>query len=302
MDFRIEAACGSSVGKVRSNNEDNFLFDGTCLPEKNSGQLPPLYLYGTFEGSVTMAVFDGMGGMDHGEAASATAAESVKRLLEQMEIPSPEALEDICLQANRAVWQKAAELGTQRMGSTLAMLCFDGAHVYAVNVGDSRIFGLRDDRLVQISQDHTDEAYMKAKGIVGRKPRLTQYMGIDPGEVRLEPYVTRGGVQTGDTYLICSDGLTDMLDEAAIRALLADSGTAAACVERLISAALEQGGRDNVTVTVCRVLEQTNSERMEENDRNASQSPVARLGGLGASWGRKLWSGIQDSAKHIRRN
>lgn len=302
MDFRIEAACGSSVGRVRHNNEDNFLFDGTCLPEKNSGQLPPLYLYGTFEGSVTMAVFDGMGGMDHGEAASATAAESVKRLLEQMEIPSPEALEDICLQANRAVWQKAAELGTQRMGSTLAMLCFDRAHVYAVNVGDSRIFGLRDDRLVQISQDHTDEAYMKAKGIVGRKPRLTQYMGIDPGEVRLEPYVTRGGVQTGDTYLICSDGLTDMLDEAAIRALLADSGTAAACVERLISAALEQGGRDNVTVTVCRVLEQTNSERMEENDRNASQSPVARLGGLGASWGRKLWSGIQDSAKHIRRN
>ena len=302
MDFRIEAACGSSVGKVRSNNEDNFLFDGTSLPEKNSGQLPPLKLYGEFPDSVSMAVFDGMGGMDHGEAASVTAAESVKRLLAQMDAPSPEALEDICLQANRAVWQKALTLGTDRMGTTLAMLSFADDHVHAVNVGDSRIFGLRGDRLVQISQDHTDEAYMKAKGIVGRKPRLTQYLGIDPGEVRLEPYVTRGNVQTGDTYLICSDGLTDMLDEKTIGQLLAVSGTASACVENLISAALERGGRDNVTVIVCRILEQTKSERMEENDRNASQSPVARLGDLGASWGRKLWSGIQDTAKHIRRN
>jgi protein phosphatase len=302
MDYRIEAACGSSVGKVRSNNEDNFLFDGTSLPKENRGQLPPLKLYGEFPDSVSMAVFDGMGGMDHGEAASATAAESVKRLLEQMEKPSPEALEDICLQANRAVWQKAVELGTERMGTTLAMLCFEKTHVYAINVGDSRIFGLRGERLVQISRDHTDEAYMKAKGIVGRKPRLTQYMGIDPGEVRLEPYITKGSVQTGDIYLICSDGLTDMLDEDTICQILAVSGTAAACVEGLIGAALEQGGRDNVTVTVCRILEQTNSERMEENDRNASQSPVARLGGLGASWGRKLWSSIQDTAKHIRRN
>ena len=302
MDFRIEAACGSSVGKVRSNNEDNFLFDGTCLAEKNSGQLPPLNLYGDFAHSVSMAVFDGMGGMDHGEAASATVAESVKQLLERLETPSPEGLEDICLEANRAVWQKAVELGTDRMGTTLAMLCFEKGHVYAVNVGDSRIFGLRGERLVRISRDHTDEAYMKAKGIVGRKPRLTQYMGMDPGEVRVEPHIIRGTVQSGDTYLICSDGLTDMLDEEMISQLLAVSGTASACVENLISAALERGGRDNVTVIVCRILEQTNSERMEENDRNASQSPVARLGDLGVSWGRKLWSGIQDTAKHIRRN
>lgn len=302
MDFQIEAACGCSLGRVRHNNEDNFLFDGSCLPEKNSGQLPPLNLYGAFEGSVSLAVFDGMGGMDHGEAASATAAESVKQLLEQMEAPSPEALEDLCLQANRTVWQKAVELGTGRMGTTLAMLCFEEDHVYAVNVGDSRIFGLRGERLVRISRDHTDEAYMKAKGIVGRKPRLTQYLGIDPGEVRLEPHVTRGGVQTGDTYLICTDGLTDMLDEETICHLLAVSGTACACAENLISTALERGGRDNVTVIVCRILEQTKSERMEEHDTNASSSPMARLGGLGPSWGRKLWSGIQDTAKHFRRN
>ena len=301
MDFWIEAACSSSVGKVRRNNEDNFLFDGTCLPQDNRGQLPPLNLYGAFEGDKYMAVFDGMGGMDYGEVASATAAESIKQLTQNGNF-QPEDLENACLQASRAVRDAQTALGSHNVGTTPAMLCFHNDQVHAVNVGDSRIFGLRGDRLVQISVDHTDEAYMKAKGIVGRKPRLTQYLGMDPGQVRLEPYLTKGVVQAGDVYLVCSDGLTDMLDNDTIRQLLTVSGTASACVENLIGAALEKGGHDNVTVIVCRVLEQTKSGRIEENDANANQSPVARLGDLGVSWGRKLWSGIQDTAKHIRRN
>lgn len=301
MDYRIEAACGSSIGRVRRNNEDNFLFDGKTLPQDNRGQMPPLNLYGTFEGNVCMAVFDGMGGADHGEVASATAAESMQRLVPQITEPLPQSLEDACLQANRAVWQKAVALDTHSMGTTLAMLCFEKEQVYAVNVGDSRIFGLRGERFVQISADHTDEAYMKEQGIVGRKPRLTQYLGMDPGQIRLEPYLTRGNLQAGDCYLICSDGLTDMLDNETIRQLLTVSGTASVCVEKLIHAALEQGGHDNVTVIVCHILEQTTAGR-NEHDTNASQSPMARLGDLGLSWGRKLWSSVQDTAKHIRRN
>lgn len=301
MDFCIEAACGSSVGKVRRNNEDNFLFDGTCLPQDNRGQMPPLNLYGAFEDNVYMAVFDGMGGMDHGEVASQTAAEYTKELLSQEIEPLPQFLEEVCLQTNRAVWQEQTALGTHNMGTTLAMLCFQDDRVYAVNVGDSRILGLRGDRLVQISADHTDEAYMKAHNIVGRKPRLTQYLGMDPGQVRLEPHLTGGSLQTGDVYLICSDGLTDMLDNETIRQILTVSGNASACVEGLIGVALNKGGHDNVTVIVCRILEQTNAGR-KEDESNASESPVARLGDLGLSWGRKLWSSIQDTAKHIRRN
>jgi protein phosphatase len=298
MDFYIEAACGSSVGKVRHNNEDNFLFDGNCLPQNNRGQMPPLNLYGSFEGNVCMAVFDGMGGMDYGEVASATAAEHIKQLTQNSYF-LPEDLEDACLGANRAVWDAQTALGTHNVGTTLAMLCFHNDQVHAVNVGDSRIFGLRDNRLIQISVDHTDEAYMKEKGIVGRKPKLTQYLGMDPGQVRLEPHLTKGLVQAGDVYLLCSDGLTDMLDAETICQLLAVSGTASACVENLIGAALEKGGHDNVTAIVCRILEQTNAGR-KEYEPNTSESPVARLGDLGLSWGRKLWSSIQDTAKHIR--
>lgn len=300
MDFQIEAACGSSIGKVRRNNEDNFLFDGNCLPQQNRGQMPPLNLYGAFEGNMYMAVFDGMGGMDYGEVASATAAEGIKQLTQNSNF-LPEKLEDICLQANRAVWDVQTALGTHNVGTTLAMLCFHNDQVHAVNIGDSRIFGLRGERLVQISYDHTDEAYLKEKGIVGRKPKLTQYLGMDPGQVRLEPHLATGTLREGDVYLICSDGLTDMLDDETIRQFLTASGTASACVEDLIVAALEKGGHDNVTVIVCRILEQTNAGR-KEHEPNTSESPMARLGDIGLSWGRKLWSSIQDTAKHIRRN
>ena len=107
MDFRIEAACGSSVGKVRRNNEDNFLFDGSCLPQNNRGQMPPLNVYGAFEGDKYMAVFDGMGGMDYGEVASATAAESIKQLTQNGNF-QPEDLENACL-IGQKLGRKASE-------------------------------------------------------------------------------------------------------------------------------------------------------------------------------------------------
>lgn len=300
MDFRIEAACGSNVGKVRHNNEDNFLFDGICLPQNNNGQYPPLNLYGTFEGNVYMGVFDGMGGMDHGEIASVTAAEKIRELTQDGNL-LPEAMEDACLQANRAVWDAQTALGTHNMGTTLALICISSDQLYLANLGDSRIFGLRNDHLVQISQDHTDEAFMKERGIVGRRPRLTQYLGVDPGEIRLEPYLSQGKLRTGDIYLICSDGLTDMVDPDTICQLLTASGTASACVENLIAAALEKGGHDNITVIVCRILEQRNSGE-NENESITSESSVARLGDNGLSWGRKLWRRIQDTANHFRHN
>lgn len=300
MDFQIEAACGSSVGKVRHNNEDNFLFDENCLPQNNRGQMPPLYLYGAFEGDKYMAVFDGMGGMDYGEVASATAAESIKQLTQNGNF-QPEDLENACLQANRAVWDAQTALGSHNVGTTLAMLCFHHDQVHAVNVGDSRIFGLRGDRLVQISVDHTDEAYMKAKGIVGRKPRLTQYLGMDPGLIRIEPHLAEGRLQTGDIYLICSDGLTDMVDLDTIRQLLTASGTVDACVSDLIAAALENGGKDNITVIVCRIWERTDTERNDyDTNEHRTAQPLERLEDFGISWGRKLWRRIQDTANNFR--
>lgn len=301
MDYCIEAACGSSIGKVRGNNEDNFLFDGKLLPQENQGQTPPLYLYGEFDADVCMAVFDGMGGGDFGEVASHTAAEQLKALLEaQPEQAAETFLQEAAVRLNRSVWDAQTRLGARRMGSTVAALYFRENQVYACNVGDSRIFGIRGEQLLQISRDHTDEAYMKAQGITGRAPRLTQYLGMDPGEVRIEPHITKGQLRTGDIYLICSDGLTDMLDNETICHLLTAGGTAAACAESLIAAALDHGGRDNVTVIVCHIMEQIQSWR-ETNEPNGSETPLARLGDLGLSWGRKLWDRVRDTAQAHRK-
>lgn len=296
MDYRIEAACGSSIGKVRSNNEDNFLFDCTYLPQENGGQLPPLQMYGSFAGNVCIAVFDGMGGGDYGEVASYKAAVRLKELLSEMAAPD---LRDAVDQLNLAVWNARTETGSRQMGSTMAAVFLQGKQAVFCNVGDSRIFIMRGDKLIQVSQDHTDEAYMKAKQITGRRPRLTQYLGMDPGQVRLDPYITKGVPEAGDLILICSDGLTDMLSQEEICTVLTAGGTAVACVEELIAQALEKGGKDNVTVIVCRFLEQE-EQRREAYDQSRDQNTLERLGDLGLSWGRKLWDRLRDTARDHR--
>ena len=257
MSIQIEAACASHIGYVRSNNEDNFYFLGQSLPQENQGQNPPLYHFGPVSDGACLAVFDGMGGGDYGEAASCTAANRMQQLLMQRRAPEDVTgfLETACQEINRAVWNRANDLETDRMGSTLAALYFCGDSLHAINVGDSRIFGLRGERFKQISVDHTDEAYLREKGIIGRNPRLTQYIGMDPGSVMIEPTVGRMSLRAGDVYLICSDGLTDMVKQEEIQVILSSCGAAPACVEKLIQTALEHGGRDNVTVIVCRIVE-----------------------------------------------
>lgn len=293
MDFRIEAACGSSIGAVRSNNEDNFLFDGRYMPPDNLGQKPPLTLSGVFPGALRMGIFDGMGGAAHGELASFTAAACCAA--HACGADPLQELEQLCLEANKAVWNAHDRVGTHNMGTTLALLELHDAHIYTANVGDSRIFGLRDGQLLQISRDHTDEAFLKARGITDRRPRLTQYLGMDPGQVRLEPHIAQGALAPGDVYLICSDGLTDMLTHEELAKYL--TLPAPEAVDTLIRAATEKGGYDNITVIVCRIFEQTESRR-ETNDTD--KSTLGRLGDLGLSWGRKLWQGLQDTTKLFR--
>lgn len=294
MNFCIDAACASQIGRVRGNNEDNFLFDSTVMPTDNRGRKVPLYLFGEREQNVCMAVFDGMGGGDFGEVASYTAADRFRALLSgdgKQEIPFQSVVEEM----NRSVWQMKKQLNARQMGTTMAAVCLRGRHIHFCNVGDSRIFVLRNNRLVQVSLDHTDEAYMKAHNITGRKPRLTQYLGMDPSEVLLQPHVTGGIPESGDVILLCSDGLTDMVSQQRIEQILTAGGTAGACVQALVNEALNNGGKDNVTVIVCRILEQT-GQWSEDDDTDTSKDPMAGLGDQPVSGWRQLWQRIRDTA------
>lgn len=252
MKFTMEAACGCSKGKIRKNNEDNFFFDGKFLDVTNDGMEAIETCQGALNKERYLAIFDGMGGEQYGEQASFSAAQAmarVKRSFGDFFISKTQYLRRLTEDINNAVVAAAKELRADRMGATLAALAFSEKYAYSCNLGDSRVYRLRAGEFTQLSQDHVS-MYPRR---VGRKAPLTQYLGIDPGEMLLEPYIIKEAVCSGDQYLLCSDGLTDMLTDSEISGILLNSADVRSCTEALIGAALDHGGYDNITVIVCRI-------------------------------------------------
>lgn len=253
MPYILDAACLCNTGKVRKNNEDNFFFDGRCLEAENDGLKHPVTMTKTLRRELCVAVFDGMGGENFGEYASFAAADCMQymtRKLKDYFIPERKFLNRMCLTINEAVVAKQQEYCTDRMGSTMVALYFSHGYVYVCNLGDSRAYRLRNGEFLQLSEDHVE----KREGQQRKKAPLTQHLGIDPENFLIEPYIAKGELERGDQYLLCSDGLTDMLSNLEIDEIMYASLSAEECAQKLVDAALEKGGRDNVTVIVCRIL------------------------------------------------
>lgn len=256
MNYKLKAACSCSIGRIRKNNEDNLYFHGLILPEENYGLEKTLYAeYMISKRQCIFGVFDGMGGEADGQIASYLAAGILQREYERMKF-SPLSVqknfEDLINSMNEAVY-KNAESRFNRMGCTAAMLCFADERVYICNIGDSRIYRLHRHEMTQISEDHTDAGFLMSQGITKRKPHLTQCIGISPEEMQIQPYVAYEKICANDRYLICSDGLTDMVVLGDIQRILQETEDLTECTELLIKKALKGGGRDNVTVIVVQV-------------------------------------------------
>jgi protein phosphatase len=129
----------------------------------------------------------------------------------------------------------------------MAMLLFTPESMFACNLGDSRIYRHFQGKLQQISTDHVISGKM-----LGKAP-LTQYLGFQEENMALEPSIVEIGYQTGSSYLICSDGVTDMLSDEEIQEILSKTGTAEEKVEELLEMALSRGGRDNVTMILAQI-------------------------------------------------
>lgn len=248
MRVTMDAACGSHVGLLREKNEDNFFFHGKTLrPKRQKNQS----MHCALQRGMTFAVFDGIGGENFGEQASHAAAkqmsQTVKAAAGRFRFPK-KYLRSLTTQMNLAVFQKQEKYRVSKMGTTMVSLYFTGWHVYICNVGDSRAYLLRNGKLEQLSVDHV----IKRPGSKKKAP-LSRYLGTDPGEVLVEPDITKRKIARDDVYLLCSDGLTDMLTEAEIIDVILQSANADACVERLVQEALKHGGRDNITAIVCRL-------------------------------------------------
>ena len=250
-ELRITAACGCNIGRVRSNNEDNLCFNGTILPADNRGLDDPLCFSAAIAGPVHFGVFDGMGGEAYGELAAYIAAAVVRDLPKSA---SAKELISALRCANVKICEDARKRNSGMMGTTAVVLTIDSGVAYIANIGDSKGYQLRAGEIRQLSTDHTEKKMLEQCGIKGRKPRLTQHLGIEPTEMLIEPAIWKGDVHTGDCFILCSDGLSDMLTEEEIADIVSANESPGDCVNVLIGQALEKGGRDNVTVIVIKAF------------------------------------------------
>ncbi|HSR28450.1 MAG TPA: Stp1/IreP family PP2C-type Ser/Thr phosphatase, partial [Actinomycetes bacterium] len=235
--MRLVFAAATDVGRMRKNNEDSYL-----------------------SSKPVAAVADGMGGHSAGEVASAIAIEELAALGDrgpwENETAATDDLKQAILRANRRIRQMAAsDRKLNGMGTTLVALLEDGDMVHVANVGDSRGYLLRQGELSQVTVDHSlvqelvDDGRLSPEDAERHPQRsvITRALGIDP-EVEFDLFTYK--LQVGDRLLLCSDGLSDVVEPTQIRKVLLRVRSAHRAARELVTVANEQGGPDNITVIV----------------------------------------------------
>ena len=241
--FAIDYACVCSVGKLRRNNEDNFYCDGHIREDMYSNEDAVCSGRVSSQTNELFAVFDGMGGEACGEVASYVAA-SHAALFVQDRMNYEEYLYELAEHLNDMVRCETESRSLVLMGATAVMLQVSGDDVYVLNAGDSRAYKLSGHELRQISEDHITVGY-------GGKA-ITKFIGLPEGH-RLAPYIAMGKYKAGDMFLLCSDGVTDMLTDDEIRMIIDDKQPVDLLCRALVDAALQKGGVDNTTAILLRI-------------------------------------------------
>ena len=241
--FSIDYVGMSHRGMIRTVNQDNLVCQGKHLPIAQDG-LQSMEGRADLTEPLLFGVFDGLGGEQCGEVASFMAAQAAA----QWEIrPTRDALKALCLDINRDICAFTERNAFRVCGTTAAMLLFDPARIISCNLGDSRIYAFRQERLDRLSTDHVLPMYP------GPKPPLTQFLGIPETEVLLEPAFTVSRPENGEEYLICSDGLYDAFPDASLQHTLRKELPLGSKAEELLWGALNAGGRDNISFILLRL-------------------------------------------------
>jgi serine/threonine protein phosphatase PrpC len=249
--MRLVFAAATDVGRMRKNNEDSYL-----------------------SAEPVAAVADGMGGHSAGEVASAIAIEELAALGErgpwENETAATDDLKQAILRANRRIREMAAsDRKLNGMGTTLVALLQDGDMVHVANVGDSRGYLLRQGELSQVTVDHSlvqelvDDGRLSPEDAERHPQRsvITRALGIDP-EVEFDLFTYK--LQVGDRLLLCSDGLSDVVETTQIRNVLLRVRSPQKAARQLITVANEQGGPDNITVIVVDAVDESAALDLED--------------------------------------
>jgi protein phosphatase len=231
------------IGKERQENQDSFFAD----PE------PALFL-----------VSDGMGGHRGGALASGIVAEDmpvmIENALDRLKVGTPRTVRAllermIAEQSKQLQLEGTSETGFRDMGATLVIVLLRKGRCFIANIGDSRAYRLRKGRMAQLTRDHSVVSELVEKGRIepeevanhNARGQITRYIGM---EEKARSHVRSFTLKKSDRLLLCTDGLTDMLDDAKIAAVLkAETDPQNAC-KSLVAAANKAGGHDNITTLV----------------------------------------------------
>lgn len=256
QSLRISAAASTDTGRVRKRNEDAFV----VFDLDHEARTPNLD--GTVLGSrgILLAVADGMGGKEGGDLASMLATEAFVGALADSDGCAEKVLEVAMNDAHAVIREAADELGLEGMGTTLTAVHLCGGVARVAHVGDSRAYLARDHELLPLTRDHTIvQAAVDAGKLSPAEARtspmrhlLVEAVGSQP---RLRLATNRIDVRDGDRLVLCTDGLTEYLDDDAILDIVEHAGSDREAVERLVLAANERGGRDNITAVVATVAD-----------------------------------------------
>lgn len=241
---RLLHAARTDVGMIRSGNEDNFAVNAT-------GE------HGVF------IVADGMGGHAAGEVASEMAVQIIELELQTVgdldDRDAADRLTDALRKANRNIHDRTiTEVDKQGMGTTASVLMVSTTRYLIGQVGDSRVYLLRDGALHQLTKDHSYvQEQVDAGFLTPEQARyhpysnvITRCVGASPD---VEPDIYRGEVKVGDLFLVASDGLTGMVDDRRLQMLLMSRAAPERKVHSLIAEANGRGGLDNITAIVVQV-------------------------------------------------
>ena len=250
----VEVGHDSDVGRQREANEDSYVV------------AEPLFV-----------VADGMGGAQAGEVASRTAAE----VFEQMGAPDgtpEEQLTELVREANRRIHDLSQQDPSRRgMGTTCTVAMVTSHGITIAHVGDSRAYRLRDSEFEQLTLDHSLVAELERSGQLTpeaaehhpQRSIITRALGPE-ADVEVDAHTHAG--RTGDVYVLCSDGLTGMITDAEMAAILRGEENLEQAIKALIRAANQGGGRDNITAVAFRV-EEVDSE-VDESDTLSGQDTI----------------------------
>ena len=245
----------TDTGKVREHNEDTIAFDADI-------------------GLLVLA--DGMGGYNAGEVASGIAVKTIVNLVreqverEDMNVQDRESglsrptiiLRDAIHRANKIIFQTAkTQPQCEGMGTTVVAALFFDNKITIAHVGDSRLYRQRSDKLEQVTMDHSLLQELVDRGFyspeeaqrAANKNYVTRALGVEP---QVEVEVQEHPVDKGDIFILCSDGLSDMVEDEDIRLTISTFGANLDTVaKQLIQLANENGGRDNVSVVLAQAVE-----------------------------------------------